>query len=144
MLWHTLQDKMIHWNQCLRNSRLPKTAKKLNLLKVCSSRCYLPENNTEDVKMCSSIGTGTSAVTIFLDSCVTSILIPASVIPISIFRFWFNDFRFFNSNISVYSIQGFDIWFLARNWQKQYAFGLFSVSIWWKNLKYLKYLNPHN
>ena len=37
-----------------------KNREKLNLLKVCTRTCYLPENNTEDVKMCSSIGTRTT------------------------------------------------------------------------------------
>ena len=45
-----------------------------------------------------------SAVSILLVSCVTSILISASIIPISIFRFWLDDFRFSDLNISIIPI----------------------------------------
>ena len=47
-----------------------------------------------------------SAVTIFFVSFVASILISASVIPNSIFRFWLDIIRFFDSNmhISIFSI----------------------------------------
>ena len=45
----TLQDKMIHLNQCSQNSQLPKNRKKLNPLVVNFNRCYLPENDTEVV-----------------------------------------------------------------------------------------------
>ena len=33
-----------------------KNREKLNPLKVSSYRCYLPENNTENVENCSSLG----------------------------------------------------------------------------------------
>ena len=45
-----------------------------------------------------------SAVTILPFSCVASILISASIIPISIFQFWLDDFRFSDSNISLIPI----------------------------------------
>ena len=47
---------------------------------------------------------GSSAVTIFLVSCVASILISASIIPVSIFRSWLDDFWFSDSNMSIFSI----------------------------------------
>ena len=51
--------------------------------------------------------------------------------------------RFSDSNISIFSIQGFDIWFLGANYHYKFALGLFSVSMLCKNLKYLENLNPH-
>ena len=70
-----------------------------------------------------------SAVTILLVRCVASILISASIIPISIFRFWLDDFRFSDSKISIIPILGFDILFLGTNCHQKWALGLFSVSI---------------
>ena len=59
-----------------------------------------------------------SAVTIFYLVCVASILILASIFPISIFRFNTFDFRqpqvpisIFDFSFSVFPILGLDIWF---------------------------------
>ena len=61
----------------------------------------------------------TSAVTIFYLVCVASIMILASIFPISIFRFNTFDFRqtlvpisIFDFSFSVFPIFGFDIWIL--------------------------------
>ena len=57
-----------------------------------------------ETKVRTKYGVHSSAVTILLVSCVASNLILASIIPIPIFRFSLDDFRFSDSKISIIPI----------------------------------------
>ena len=76
------------------------------------------------------LSAGICAVTTFVGRYVASILIYPLVIPMSI------SIGFFDLNILVFSNRGFDIRFSSRNWQWNWAWGLFSVLVRYKNLKY--------
>ena len=76
------------------------------------------------------LSAGICAVTAFVGRYVASILIYPLVIPISIL------IGFFDSNILVFSNQGFDIRFSSRNWRWNWPLGLFLVLVRCKNLKY--------